>query len=122
MKAIFLSIGPRSTLSGNPFARAITRDKPTTTPLTTLIDDYFGQVSRALIGGPTGPEAFTLLLRLLSSPFNHTDTGASYTRLYNSGMSNGGLPFAILAGHFEGWCRQRRGLSMFCFGGGSDSS
>ena len=45
------------------FARAIAPDKPTTAPLTTFMDYAFGQMSRALAAGSTGPEAFTLLLR-----------------------------------------------------------
>ena len=91
------------------FARAITPDKPTTAPLTTLMDDCFGQVSRALAGGATGPEVFTLLLRLLSSRFDRTDTGVSYIIL----ACLTGPSLAILAGNFEAWCRQRRGLSVF---------
>ena len=54
---------------------------------------YFWQVSRALAAGSTGPEAFTLLLRLLSNHFDRTDTGASYTRLHNLGVPNG-TPFS----------------------------
>ena len=57
------------------FARAIAPDRPTTSPLTTLMDYYFGQVSRALAAGSTGPEAFTLLLRLLRNHFDRTHTG-----------------------------------------------
>ena len=49
------------------FNRAITPDRPATARMTTLIDDFFGQVSRALDGGASGPEAFTLLLRLLEA-------------------------------------------------------
>ena len=58
-------------------ARAITPDKPSTAPLTTLKDNCFGQMSRALAGGATGLEAFTLLLRLLSNHFDRTDTGST---------------------------------------------
>ena len=58
------------------FERAITPAKPTTAFLTTLVDDCFGQVSRALEDGATGPEAFTLLLRLPSGHFVHADSGA----------------------------------------------
>ena len=71
------------------FAHAIAPDKPTTAPLTTLMDDCFGQVSRALAAGSTGPDAFTILLRLLSNHFDRTDTGASYIKLHNFGVPNG---------------------------------
>ena len=47
------------------FNRAVTLDKPTTTFMTTLIDEGFGLVSRAMDDGASGSEAFTLLLRLL---------------------------------------------------------
>ena len=56
------------------FNRAITPDKPATARMTTLIDDFFGQVSRALDGGASGPEAVTLLLRLLVTHFERVDT------------------------------------------------
>ena len=57
------------------FNRAITPDRPTTARMTTLIDDFFGQVSRAIDGGASGPEAFTLLRRLLATHFDRVDTG-----------------------------------------------
>ena len=50
--------------------RAITPARPTTVRMTTLIDDFVGQVSRALNGGASGPEASTLLLRLLVTHFD----------------------------------------------------
>ena len=57
------------------FNRAITPDRPTTARMTTLIDNFFGQVSRAMDGGASGPEVFTLLLRLLVTHFDRADTG-----------------------------------------------
>ena len=57
------------------FNRAITPDRPTTARMATLIDDFFGQVSRAIGGGASGPEAFTLLLRLLVTHLDRVDTG-----------------------------------------------
>ena len=57
------------------FNHAITPDRPTTVRMITLIDDFFGQVSRALDGGASGPEAFTLVLRLLVTHFDRVDTG-----------------------------------------------
>ena len=47
----------------NAFMRVITTDKPSTTDMTTLIDEFFRQVSRDVEEGASGPEAFTLLLR-----------------------------------------------------------
>ena len=57
--------------------------------MTTLIDDFFGQVSRAMDDGTSGPEAFTLLLRLLWTHFDRVDMGEGYTRLHTSGVCNG---------------------------------
>ena len=42
-------------------AHAITPDKPTTTPVTPLMEYWPGQVSRALAARATGPAAFTLV-------------------------------------------------------------
>ena len=49
------------------FARAISPDMPTIAPITTLMGYFVFQVSRALEGRATGPEAFTFLLKLLST-------------------------------------------------------
>ena len=62
------------------FERAITPDKPTTSPLTTLMDECFGQVGRALRDGASGLEAFALFLRLLSGHFDGVDLGAGYKK------------------------------------------
>ena len=80
--------------------RAITPDKPTTARMTTLIDDLFGQVSRAMAGGASGPEAFTLLLRLLMTHFNRVDTGEDYTTLQIFGVCNG-TPFCGFSREFR---------------------
>ena len=53
------------------------------------MEDCFGQVSRALEDGATGPEAFTLLFRLLSGHFDHAGSGAGYKKLYTFGEPNG---------------------------------
>ena len=74
------------------FARAIMPDKPTTAPLTTLMDYIFRQVSRAFASGTTGLKEFTLLLRLLSTHVDRADAGASYTKLFWC------VPLAILPG------------------------
>ena len=68
------------------FDRAITPDRPTTARMTTLIDDFFGHVSRAMGGGAFGPEAFTLLLRLLVTHLDLVDTGEGYTKLHAFGV------------------------------------
>ena len=75
------------------FNRSITPDKPTTARMTTLTDDFFGQVSRAIHTGASGSEAFTLLLRLLVTHFDRVDTGEGYTRLHTFGGCNG-TPFS----------------------------
>ena len=73
------------------FECAITPDTPTTAPLTILIDDYFGQVSRALDDGATVPEAFTFLLRLLSGHFDRVVSGTGSKKLLTFGVPNGTL-------------------------------
>ena len=82
------------------FNRAITPDRPTTARMTTLIDDFFGQVSRALDGGASGPEAFTLLLRLLVTHFDRVDTRESYTKLHTFGVYNS-TPFSDFSREFR---------------------
>ena len=51
------------------FTRAVMPEKPTTAHMMTLFDYCCGQVSRAMVGGASGPKAFTLLLRLLTKYF-----------------------------------------------------
>ena len=79
------------------FERAITLNKPTSSPLTTLMDEVFEQVSRALRDGATGPEAFALLLRLLSGHFDRVDSGAGYKKLHTFGVPNGTTFFLFLS-------------------------
>ena len=62
------------------FTRAITPDTPTTPRMMTLIDYCFGQVSRDMAGGASGPETFTPLLRLLMTHFDRVDSGEGYTK------------------------------------------
>ena len=63
----------------------------------TLIDDFFGQVSRALDGGASELEAFTLLLRLLVA---HFDTGEGYIKLHIFEVCNG-TPFSDFSREFR---------------------
>ena len=102
MKSLVLPIGSPvvSTPSRKPLP-VITPDKPTTAPLTTLKDEYFGQVKRTLAAGATGPVVFTLFLRLLSKTFDRTDTGASYTELHHLGVPNW-TPFCDFSRTFRG--------------------
>ena len=44
-----------------------------------------------MAGGESGPEAFTLLLRLLVKHFDRVDTGEGYTKPHTFGMCNGTL-------------------------------
>ena len=69
--------------------RAITPDKPSTADMTTLIDEFFRQVSRDVEEGASGPEAFTLLLRRLMTHFDRVDTREGYTRLHSFGVCTG---------------------------------
>ena len=71
------------------FVRAIPLDKPSTPILTTVIDDIFGQVTRALDRKETGPAAFELLLQLLSRQFDHGDAASALRDLQSFGVPNG---------------------------------
>ena len=71
------------------FTCVLTPDEPATVRITTLTDDLFRQVSRAMAGGVSGPEAFTLLSRLLMTHFDRVDTGEGYTKLHTFGVCNG---------------------------------
>ena len=66
--------------------------------MTTLIDDWFRQVSRDVEEGASVPEVFNLLLRRLMTHVDRVDTGEGYTRLHSFGVCTG--TFAILAGSF----------------------
>ena len=81
------------------FMRAITPDKPSTADMTTLIDEFFRQVSRDVEERASGPEGFTLLLRRLMMHFDRVDTGEGYTRLHSLACARGHL-CAILAWSF----------------------
>ena len=65
---------------------AITPDKHSTADMTTMIDDYFRQMSRDVEEGASGSGVFTLLLRLLMTHFNRVDTGEGYTRPHGFGV------------------------------------
>ena len=82
------------------FNRAVTPDRPTTARMTTFIDDFLMQASRALDGGTSGPEAFTILLRLLVTHFDRVDTGEGYTKLHTFGVCNG-TPFSDFSREFR---------------------
>ena len=58
------------------------------------------EVSRAMAGGASGPEAFTLLLRLLITQNDGGDTEEGCTKLHTFGMSNG-MPFSDFSGEFR---------------------
>ena len=56
------------------------------------MDDWFGQVSRALREGASGPEVITLLPRLLCGHFGRVDSEAGCKKLYTFCVPNG-TPF-----------------------------
>ena len=93
------------------FERAITPDKPTASPIPTLMDDGFGQVARALRDGASGPEAFALFLRLSSGHFDRVDLGAGYKKLHNFRVPNG-TPVSYLVENFASLYRQRQAQSV----------
>ena len=57
------------------------------------------QVSRAMAEGASGPEAFTLLLRLLMTYLDRVDTEECYTNLHSFGLCNG-TPFSDFSREF----------------------
>ena len=58
------------------------------------------QVSRAMAGGASGPEDFTLLLRLLMTHFDGVDTEEGYTKLHTFGMCTS-MPFSDFSREFR---------------------
>ena len=68
--------------------------------MTTLIDEFFRQVSRDVEEGASGPEDFTLLLRRLMTHFDRVDTGEGYTRLHNFSVCRG-TPFCYFSMEFR---------------------
>ena len=64
------------------------------------MDASFGQVVRALRDGASGPEAFAVLLRLLSCHFDCVDSGADYKKLYTFGVPSGN-PFCDFSREFR---------------------
>ena len=82
------------------FKRAITPGKPMTARMTILTDAFFGQVSRSTDDGPSEPEAFTLLLRLLATHFDRVDTRQGYTTWHIFGACNG-TPFSDFSRDFR---------------------
>ena len=68
--------------------------------MTTLIDDFFRQVSRDAEEGVSGPEAFNLLLRRLMTNVDRVDTGEGYTRLHSFGVCTG-TPFCDFSREFR---------------------
>ena len=53
-----------------------------------------------MAGGASGPEAFTLLLRLLMTHFDGVDTEEGYPKLHTFGMCNG-MPFSDFSREFR---------------------
>ena len=97
--------------------RVITPDKPSSTDMTTLIDELFGHVSRDVKEGASGPETFTLLLRRSMVHFDRVDTGEGYTRLHNFGVCTG-TPFCDFSREFRVLVSGRRGVGSGSDGGG----
>ena len=61
-------------------------------PSNTVFDDIFGQVSRAIKRGDSGPVAFDLLLQVLSRQFDNGDAASALGVLHNFGMPNEWYP------------------------------
>ena len=74
------------------------------------------EVSRDMAGGASGPEAFTLMLRLLMLRFDGVDTEEGYTKSHILECATARL-FLISVGSFAYLCRPLRGVSVFCLRG-----
>ena len=61
-----------------------------------------------MVGGASGPETFTLLLRLLVTNFDRVDTVAGYTKLNTFGIRNG-TPFSDFSREFRVFVSAVRG-------------
>lgn len=79
------------------FIRAIVPDKATTAETTSLIDDSFGQVSRALKAEAAGPELFDLLVFLLTWNNDLVDTGRAARSCTRSGCLRHALLIVLSA-------------------------
>ena len=64
------------------------------------MDEFWGQVARALRDVASGPEAFALFPRLLSSRFDRVDLEAGYKKLHAFGVPTG-TPFSNFSGEFR---------------------
>ena len=61
--------------------RAITPDKRSNFDITYIFHDFFRKVKRSLLGGAGDPDTFMLLLRLISTLFDHGDRSAAIAKL-----------------------------------------
>ena len=64
------------------------------------MDEFFGQMARALRDRASEPEAFALFLRLLIGHFDRVDLGAGYKQLHTFGVPNG-TPFRDFSREFR---------------------
>ena len=69
--------------------RAVNDDKPSAPALNAVIDDIFGQVSRAIKREYSCPAAFDLLPQVLSRQFDNGDAAPALRELHNFGVPNG---------------------------------
>lgn len=70
------------------FHKAIAPNKNDYLSLIILADNFFDQVDEKIAAGTNGPDAFQLLLRLLSGHFDQGDRNAAYQRLQAFGVRN----------------------------------
>ena len=69
--------------------KAIVADRPSSSGLTAVFDEFFAQVKVGVDGWATGPEASNQLLRLMCSHFDHGDGTTPFQRLHTFGVANG---------------------------------
>ena len=65
-----------------------------------------------MAGEASGPETFTLPLRLLVTHSDRVDNGGGFTKLHIFSICNG-TPFADFSRSFAYLCRPLRGVSVF---------
>lgn len=66
--------------------RVIAHDEPNSVGMHHALDNFFAQVDRTMTAYSSGPEAYTLLGRLITTHFDSTDQGASCERLCTFGV------------------------------------
>ena len=84
----------------NVNTKAIVTDRPSSSDLTAVFDEFLAQVQRSLDAHTTGPDAFNQLLCHICSQFDHGDVTAALQRSQTFGVANG-TPFSDYVRYFR---------------------